>query len=349
MMRIIDLRSDTVTQPTDEMRQAMFEAPVGDDVFGDDPTVNKIESMAASILGKEAALFVTSGTMGNLVSLLTHCMRGDEIILGNQSHIFLNEAGGSSALGGIHPRIIANQPDGTLAIDDIEAAVREVNIHYPPSRLICLENTHNRCHGAALTSTYMESVEKLARHYGLAVHLDGARIFNAAIALGVEAKELARNADSLTFCLSKGLSAPVGSIICGTKDFIARARHNRKRLGGGMRQAGVLAAAGIVALEKMVERLAEDHENARILAEGMSVIPGLRVKPEMVKTNIVYCDLVSPHITSAEFLRRVNKKGVKFLSTGKDCFRLLTHYGITRTDIDITLAALKEAMTYPEA
>jgi len=253
-MTEIDLRSDTVTLPSPAMRRAMFEAELGDDVFGDDPTVNRLQDLAAERIGKEESLFVASGTMGNLTALLTHCRRGDEAIMGNRAHTFLFEAGGSAALGGIHPHTLPNQPDGTLRLEDIEAAIRAENVHYPRTRLICLENTHNRCGGAALRPEYSDAVGELAHARGLALHLDGARVFNAAVALDVDVRELTRAADSVQFCLSKGLAAPVGSMLCGTAEFIAEARRWRKMLGGGMRQAGVLAAAGIEALENMVDR-----------------------------------------------------------------------------------------------
>ena len=237
----------------------------------------------------EAGLLVVSGTMGNITSVLTHCARGEEVILGDCAHIFLNEAGGMSALGGIFPHTIPNQPDGTLRLDAIEAAIRADNIHFPRTRLICLENTHNRCYGAPLTPEYTAAVVALAKRRGLSVHLDGARIFNAAVALGVDCRELTRGVDSVNVCLSKGLAAPVGSVICGSRDFIARARRTRKMLGGGMRQAGIIAAAGIVALETMIDRLAEDHANARRLAEGIAAIRGLATDPARVQTNILYC------------------------------------------------------------
>jgi threonine aldolase len=245
-MRIVDLRSDTLTKPTPAMRQAMAEAEVGDDVFGEDPTVNRLEEMAAERLGKEGGLFVASGTMGGMVCHMAHCQRGDEIIIGDKSHTFLFEQGGSATVAGIHPRTVPNQPDGKLALDEIEAAIRPDNDHFPRTRAILLENTHNLCNGYPLDFDYMQKVGELARRYGLKVHVDGARLFNAATALDVNANELVAEADSVSFCLSKGLAAPVGSVVCGTKDFIARARRARKVLGGGMRQAGVLAAAGIV-------------------------------------------------------------------------------------------------------
>src|SRR5512136_2076264 len=313
--RIVDLRSDTVTQPTQEMREAMFRAEVGDDVLGDDPTVNRLEVMAAERMGKEAALFVASGTMGNLVALLTHCQRGHEIILGDQSHTFINEAGGAAALGGIHPRTVKNQPDGTLALSDIEAAIRRENVHYPRTRLICLENTHNACFGTPLTAEYMQAVGNRAGSHGLKLHVDGARIFNAAVALGVEAKELAAPADSIQFCLSKGLGAPVGSLLCGSREFIHEARRNRKIVGGGMRQVGVLAAAGIVSLTKMVDRLAEDHANARRLMQGIAEIPGLAAEP--VHTNIVYFRFApETQMTEAEFVQALGERRVRLLAMG---------------------------------
>ena len=265
-MKVIDLRSDTVTKPTPEMREAMYRAEVGDDVYGEDPTVNRLEAMAAQRMGKEAALFVASGTMGNLVALLTHCGRGDEVILGDRSHSFLFEQGGMAALGGITPWPVPNQPDGTMRLEDIERAIRGDNVHFPRTRLICLENTHNMCNGAPLTAEYTAQVAELAHARGLRVHVDGARIFNAAAALNVGVQELVQEVDSVTFCLSKGLCAPVGSVLCGSADFVAEARRARKVVGGGMRQAGILAAAGIVALEQIADRMGEDHTRARRLA-----------------------------------------------------------------------------------
>jgi threonine aldolase len=246
-MEFVDLRSDTVTQPTPAMRAAMAKAEVGDDVYGEDPTINRLQEMAAEMMGKEAGLFVASGTMGNLAGVLAHCQRGDEAIVGNKAHTFLFEAGGISALGGVHSCQLPNQPDGSLALEDIEAAIRPDDPHDPITRLICLENTHNRCGGTYQTPDYMNQVSEFAHERGLHVHLDGARIFNAAAAQGIKAKELAAPVDSVTFCLSKGLCAPVGSVLCGSKEYIRKAHRLRKMLGGGMRQAGILAAAGIVA------------------------------------------------------------------------------------------------------
>uniref|UniRef100_A0A7C4XA63 Low-specificity L-threonine aldolase n=1 Tax=candidate division WOR-3 bacterium TaxID=2052148 RepID=A0A7C4XA63_UNCW3 len=340
-MKIIDLRSDTVTLPTKRMREAIFNAELGDDVFGEDPTVNKLEKLAAEIVGKEAGLLVSSGTQGNLVSILTHCSRGDEVILGNLSHTFLNEVGAISALGGIHPHTVVNQKDGTMNLDDIKSAIRGNNIHFPRTRLICIENTHNRCFGSPLTAEYTNVVCELAHKYNLKVHLDGARIFNAAVALNVDVKELTKNVDSLSFCLSKGLSAPIGSVVCGPKDFIAEARRYRKMLGGGMRQAGIIAAAGLIAIEEMIERLKEDHENARLLAEGISRIPKLSIDLERVRTNIIYFDVIDEKITSEILLPRMDSNGIKFLSTAPNRFRMVTHYGITREDVEIVIEVLK--------
>ncbi|MHC4460759.1 MAG: low-specificity L-threonine aldolase [Planctomycetota bacterium] len=343
-MKMIDLRSDTVTLPTAAMREAVYHAELGDDVFGEDPTVNRFEEMAAERMGKEAGLLVVSGTMGNLVCILTHCARGEEVILGDRSHTFLYEAGGMSALGGIHPHIISNQPDGTMRLEDIEAAIRGSNVHFPRTRLICLENTHNRCSGSVLAPEYIDSVAALAESHGLSVHLDGARIFNAAVALGVDVKELTRRVDSVSFCLSKGLSAPVGSVVCGSSEFIAEARRTRKVLGGGMRQAGVIAAAGITALEEMVDRLAEDHINARRLAEGIARIQGLSIDPAGTQTNIVYFELVSEQLTAEELVTGLGKKGIRLLCIGPSRLRMVTHHGIGSEDIDAALAALGEVM-----
>ena len=343
-MKMIDLRSDTVTLPTPTMREAMCRAEVGDDVFGEDPTVNRLEEMAAERMGKKAALFVVSGTMANLVCLLTHCGRGDEFILGHIAHTFLYEAGGSAALGGLHPHTISNQPDGTLDLGDVEAAIRGDNIHFPHTRLICLENTHNRCGGAALSVEYTHSLCELAHSRHIAVHLDGARIFNAAIALGVDVEELTRNVDSVAFCLSKGLSCPVGSLVCGSADFVAEARRNRKMVGGGMRQAGIIAAAGVVALEEMIDRLAEDHANARRLAEGLAEIAGLSIDLERVQTNIVYFDLLDGGLEPDQFLARLGQGGVKVSSTGPRRFRAVAHYGIEAEDIEKALAVVRRVV-----
>jgi len=342
---MIDLRSDTVTLPTPRMRDAMARAELGDDVFGEDPTVNRLQEMAAERMGKEAALFVASGTMANLVSLLTHCGRGDEAIMGTMAHTFLFEAGGVSALGGIHVRTVPNLPNGMLDPAEVEAAVRDPhNVHYPRSRVVVLENTHNRCGGAVLSPEQMHAVAAVAHAHGLKLHLDGARIFNAAVALGVPASRLAAEADSVSFCLSKGLACPVGSLICGSKEFIAEARRIRKAVGGGMRQAGVLAAAGIVALEEMIDRLAEDHANARLLAEAIAGIPGLAIDPQTVMSNIVIFEVTSPKVTPAQLSARLLELGVKINPIEGRKMRAVTHYGIERRDVEQAIAALRTVM-----
>ena len=341
---MIDLRSDTVTLPTPAMRRAMAEAQVGDDVYGEDPTVNRLQELAAERMGTEAALFVVSGTMANLVSILSHCGRGDEVIMGHLSHTFLYEAGGSAVLGGVHHYTVPNQADGTLRLEDIEAAIRPDNVHFPRTRLICLENTHNRCGGVALTPEYTDAVCELAHGHGLRVYLDGARIFNAAIALGVDVRELTRNVDSVSFCLSKGLSAPVGSLVCGSADFIAEALRWRKMVGGGMRQCGVLAAAGIVALEEMVDRLAEDHINARRLAEGIAGLPGIEIDPAEIQTNLVYFAVVSERISASQLVTALDERGIKVSALDPTHIRAVTHYGIDAADIEATIAAIDEVM-----
>ncbi len=343
-METIDLRSDTVTMPTPTMREAMYRAEVGDDVYGEDPTVNRLERLAADRLGKEAALFVVSGTMGNLVALLTHCGRGDEVILGDQSHTFLFEQGGMAALGGITPYAVPNQSDGTLQLDDVEAAIRPDNPHFPVTRLLCLENTHNMCNGTPLPIEYMAQAAQLARSHGLKTHLDGARVFNAAVALNVEAQEIVREVDSVMFCLSKGLCAPVGSMVCGSADFIARARRTRKVVGGGMRQAGIIAAAGIIALEEMVDRLADDHVRAKHLAEGLTQIGGIEVAP--VTTNILYFETTEVQKSPEEIEAALRERGVLVNSRGGGRFRAVTHYGIDDADIQRAIRALRDAVQH---
>jgi len=340
----VDLRSDTVTQPTPGMRRAMAEARVGDDVFGEDPTVIELEEMAAGRTGKEASLLVASGTMANLVCQLSHCQRGDEMILGDQSHMFYYEQGGSSALGGIHPHTVPNQPDGRLSEEAVENAVRADDVHFPVTRLIALENTHNRCSGSPLSPEYTHAVGEIARRNGLALHIDGARIFNAAISLGVPVRDLTADADSVSFCLSKGLCAPVGSLVCGSREFVNRARRIRKVLGGGMRQAGVLAAAGIVALDEMVDRLAEDHDNARYLADGLAGISGLQIDPDLVRTNIVFIGITGGNRSAGTIVRALEKEGVRTLAVGPYKIRAVTHYPIQKENIDHTIDAFARVM-----
>ena len=339
-MKVIDLRSDTVTHPTPEMRKAMFEAKVGDDVYREDPTVNRLEMMAAGMIGKEAALFTTSGTQSNLIAVLTHTKHGDEIIVGDEAHIFWYEVGGAAVLGGVIMHTVPTDNCGRLNLDDIDRAIRSNDIHYPETTLLCLENTHNRCGGAVLTTDYTDEVCNLAHRRGLRVHLDGARIFNAAIALGIPACALSQNSDSVALCLSKGLSAPVGSLLCGSKDFVERARKFRKMLGGGMRQAGVIAAAGIVALETMVDRLAEDHANARRLAQGLAGIEGITLAQDDIPTNIVMFHL-SPELSVVEFVEGLDRAGIKIgLRDGRP-FRAVTHRMVSSSDIDEALTRIE--------
>ncbi len=341
-MNPVDLRSDTVTQPTGEMRSAMASAPVGDDVYGEDPTVNRLQELAAHIMGKEAALFVASGTMGNMVAILTHCTRGDEAIMGNLAHTYVYEGGAVAALGGIQPCILPNQPDGTLELAAIRAAIRDDDPHYPTSRLVVLENTQNLCGGVPLTAEYTRAVAELAHERGLALHVDGARIFNAATALGVEARELAGPADSVMFCLSKGLCAPVGSLVCGSKEFIRRAIRIRKQVGGGMRQAGILAAAGIIALEQMTRRLGEDHARAKRLARDLQGTRGLNVAPAVPPTNMVFADLTDAFPgTSGELAARMAECGVRIDTAGPRRIRLVTHNEVDDAALELTVKAFK--------
>ncbi len=338
---MIDLRSDTVTQPTPAMREAMAGAEVGDDVYGEDPTINRLQVMAAERMGKEAAIFVPSGTMGNLASVLAHCGRGDEIILGDKSHIFLNEQGGMAALGGIVPHTVPNQPDGTLKPDDVISAIRGDNPHYPRSRLICLENTQNTCNGAPLSPDYVAHIASIAHDNHLALHIDGARIFNAAAALQVPAIRLVEGADSVTFCLSKGLCAPVGAMICGDAEFIAKAHRARKVLGGGMRQAGILAAAGIVAMEQMTERLGEDHKHAQQLRNAFAAVPWIETGP--AQTNIFYFNLCEDApMTGAQLAAKLKEKGILLPNRGPGSFRVVTHYWVDDTATNTVVQAITE-------
>jgi threonine aldolase len=345
-MEYIDLRSDTVTHPTPAMREAMARAEVGDDVYGDDPTVNRLQEMAAAMLGKEAGLFVASGTMGNLAAILAHCGRGDEVILGDKAHTFLYEAGGISALGGVHSHQVTNQPDGTLLLEDILAAIRSNDAHFPPTRLVALENTHNRCGGVVLNQEYTREVGRLCKDNNLILHLDGARVFNAAVALGLPVKELVEPADSVTFCLSKALCAPVGSVLCGSQDFIQRAHRIRKQLGGGMRQAGILAAAGIVALETMIDRLAEDHARAKRLAQGLAGIPGIKLDPGTPYTNMIFLSLSDEvPLSTKEVASALEKHGVRVGATGSRRFRLVTHYWIDDTSVERAVQVFSQVLS----
>lgn len=346
-MNYIDFRSDTVTKPTPEMRDAMARAEVGDDVYGDDPTINRLQEMAAEKLGKEAGLFVPSGTMGNLAAILAHCNRGDEVIMGARSHTFLHEGGGISTLGGVHSCQLREQADGSLALEDVEAALRYPDDdHEPISRLIEIENTHNACGGVWQTPAYIRSLAEFAHERGLIVHMDGARVFNSAVAQGIDVKELTRPVDSVTFCLSKGLCAPAGSVLCGSHEFIRKARRMRKHLGGGMRQAGILAAAGIVALETMIDRLGEDHLRARTLAEGLSEIPGIVLDPGSPATNMIFFNLApSIKLSVDEIARAMLDQGILVNASGPRRFRLVTHYWISDADVEAVVAAFKQVFT----
>lgn len=334
----LDFRSDTVTRLTKEMRDAAYNADVGDDVFRDDPRVNELEKVSAEVLGKEAALFVTSGTQGNAVSLLSHTRRGDEVILEEGSHIYLNEVGGLAVMGQLMARTIKGEK-GWMRPDLIEAAIRGDNIHHPRTSLLCIENTHNTAGGIALTLDQMKLNWEVAKDHDLGVHLDGARVFNAAVALGVEAKEIARYCDTVQVCLSKGLSAPVGSIVAGSYELIEKARKYRKMLGGGMRQAGIIAAPGIIAITKMVDRLEEDHKNAKILGEGLQEL-GVKVINE-VQTNMVYIDLTSIAWSAEDWINACKKLGWK-TRAGDKSTRLVTHYGIEEEDVRDFLRGLKD-------
>lgn len=337
-MRTIDYRSDTKSLPTPEMRRAMAEAELGDDVAGEDPTVNRLEAMAAEMLGKEAAVLVSSGTQGNLVSILAQCQRGDEIIIGDKSHIFNAESGGASVLGGVALHPLPNDDRGMIDPAAVEKAIRPDDVHYAPTRMIALENTHNAAGGAVLTPEDTASVADVAHANGISFHVDGARIFNAAVQLETPVSELVKDADTVSFCLSKGLGAPVGSLLCGTNEVIQEARRWRQMLGSGMRQAGIIAACGIVALEN-VDRLAEDHSNARRLASGLAEIPGIEIEPERLPTNLLFFEVTNNR--SSEMARRLGERGVKVGERAGTAWRLATHHEITPDDIDYTLAAFQ--------
>jgi len=340
MHDVVDLRSDTLTLPTPEMREAMARAEVGDDVWEEDPTVQRLEVLAAERTGKDAALFVPSGTMGNLVSILAHTRPGQEVILDLDSHIFNYEVASAAVIGGVQTRPVPTER-GFLSPDQVREAIRPANIHTPPTGLVCLENTHNRHGGTACTPEEIRDVAEVAHARGIPVHLDGARIFNAAVALRRDVAEFTRPVDSVMFCVSKGLSAPVGSLVCGSRGFIARARRLRKMLGGGMRQVGVLAAAGIVALEKMVDRLAEDHAHARRLADGLATLHGIRIDPTKVQTNIVIFFLDPPGGVEG-LVAGCTARKVKIHAIGPAAIRCVTHKDVDREDIDRGLEAFRE-------
>jgi len=337
--RLVDLRSDTVTKPTPAMRAAMASAEVGDDVLGDDPTVKRLEAIAAERLGKEAALFVPSGTMANLVSLLSYCSRGDEAIVGSQAHVLQVEVGGAAGLAGVQLRPAANDERGRMEPAEVRRLVRAPQTYGPRTAAIFMENTHNICNGAALPASYAAELAAIAHGAGAALHIDGARIFNAAVALETTAAALAQAADSVSFCLSKGLSCPIGSLICGSAEFSERARRVRRTVGGAMRQVGIIAAAGIVGLDEMVDRLADDHANARLLADGLAAIAGIAIDPALVQTNLVFFEPAG--INGAALAQGLRDRGV--LSSGSSArLRMVTHHGIEREDVEYVLENVRE-------
>jgi threonine aldolase len=336
---LIDLRSDTVTLPTEEMLEAIKHVNLGDDVYGEDPTVNKLQIMAAEKMGKEAALLVPSGTQANLTSLMSNCNRGELVLLEAESHIYWYEVGGVSAIAGLLPWTIKTDT-GAFEPEQIEASLRPENIHYPVPSLVCVENTHNRYGGLIITPKQLEAINETAKKHSLKVYMDGARIFNASVALNVDVKEFTKHVDNLMFCLSKGLSCPVGSIIVGSNDFIKKARKTRKLLGGGMRQAGIIAAPGIIALEKMIERLKIDHNNARLLAEKIAKIRGVNIDIRNVQTNMVTFEL-DPSINCDNFLLGLRKDGILALAQAKNRVRMVTHRGIEREHIETTICAIE--------
>ena len=339
--RSIDLRSDTVTQPTEKMRDAMRNAEVGDSMRGDDPTMNRLEELAAEKARKEAAIFVPSGTMGNLVCLIAHTRPGDEVIFEANAHIYYYEVGGFAAVAGLAARIVPGKY-GIMAPEDLEAALRPSSPYYPSPRLLCIENTHNRGFGNAIRPKEVEAMAAVARKHGLAVHIDGARIFNAAIALGVDVEELTICGDSVQFCLSKGLSSPVGSIVAGSHEFIERARRARKLVGGDLRQSGVLAAAGIISLNEMIERLVEDHQNAVLLADGLKTVPRLRVCLPPIPTNMVFSDTTELGMEASEFSDRMSRQGVLCTMQGPYRVRMVTHRHIRPIDVEMAVEAARE-------
>ena len=340
-MKWIDLRSDTVTKPTEKMRQAMYKAEVGDDVYRDDPTMLELEYKAARKLGKEAALFVPSGTMGNQVAVLTHTQRGDEIILEEDSHIFINEVAGIAVLSGVQARTLKGV-SGAFDAKDVEKAIRDENIHYPKTSLICMENTHNKAGGKVIPLEKMKEVYEVGQKHRIPIHLDGARIFNASTYLNVDVKEISQYTDSINFCLSKGLCAPIGSILVGTNDFIDKARKNRKLLGGGMRQAGILAAAGIIALDEMTLRLQEDHDHAKLLAQELADIPGIKIDADGVQTNIIMLDIAGMGLNGDQLAEHLKKENILINGSKDGEIRLVTHAFLTKEDIMVVLSAIKK-------
>lgn len=341
-MPAVDLRSDTLTMPSPGMRKAMAEAELGDDVFGEDPTVNRLQEVAAERLGKEASLFVSSGTMGNLLGVLTLCQAGEEVITEATSHTFLYEAAGAARVGGVQIMPVATEY-GILSPEQIVDRIRPDDPHAPRTAAVVFENTHNRQGGVTWPLPALQSASRAAHEHGISVHLDGARIFNAALASGADVKEIAACADTLTFCVSKGLGAPVGSLFCGPADKVRQAVRFRKMLGGGMREVGVLAAAGLFALEHMVDRLAEDHSNARTLAEGLAELPGAEVDLDRVQTNLVFLRLTG--MRAQHFVAEIRKQDVLAGATGPDTVRMVTHYGIEPADVQQALKACSDVLS----
>ena len=336
-MKAIDIRSDTVTKPTEEMRMAMYRAEVGDDVCGDDPTVIELERLSAEVTGKEAALFVPSGTFGNQLALFTHCNRGNEVILDNSCHIVEHEAGASSVIAGVQLRTVIC-PDGVLIPEDIDSRIRKVvDQHFPKTGLICMENTHSS--GRVIKLEKMKAVYDKAQEYDIPIHLDGARLFNAAVALNIDASEITKYCDSVMFCLSKGLGAPVGSILAGSTKFIEKARFKRKIMGGGMRQAGVIAAPGIIALTKMVKRLKEDHQNAKMLADMLDNINGVNLFKDMLDINMIFFTL-DTEINVEEFTKYFSTRNIKVYPPEEGIFRFVMNYGVSVDDLQFIAKTL---------
>ncbi|MCE5296810.1 MAG: threonine aldolase, partial [Euryarchaeota archaeon] len=332
------------TVPTKEMLESILDSRLGDDVEREDGTVNQLQEKAASLFGAEAAMLVPSGTQGNLVAMLTHCRRGDEIILESEAHMYYYEVGGMSALVGAIPRLIQGKR-GVFTGKDVETAIRAYDpLHYPPSTLVEIENTHNRAGGCCWTPSQVEGVSKVAKDHGMKVHMDGARIFNAAIALDVKVSDYMRHVDSISFCLSKGLCCPIGSLLVGSNDFIDRARTNRKMVGGGMRQAGIIAAPGLVALDKMVARLKDDHDNAKVLAKGLSKISGVEIDMKTVQTNIVIANVKGTGMNSDAFVELCSKQGIRIFSFGPETVRFVTHHGIEKDDIETTISRIEASL-----
>jgi threonine aldolase len=345
MARTVELRSDTFTLPTESMRAAMAAAEVGDDVWDEDPTIHRLQQRAAAMVGKEASLFVPSGTMGNLCALLSHTQPGQEVLVEIDSHIFQNEVAGASVVGGLQLRPLES-PDGRLTPEQVRGAIRQPDIHEPVTGLLCLENTHNRKGGICLSPAQTAAVSDVAHEAGFPVHLDGARVFNAAVAQRVDVRQLTDPVDSVMFCLSKGLSAPVGSMLAGSNDFVERARRMRKMLGGGMRQAGIVAAAGLVALDEMVDRLGEDHANARRLAQGLSGLPGVDIDLLRVETNMVFGEC-RPPLTARSFIERCREVGVLLDQASPYRWRMVTHRGVSVEDVDYAVEAIRRAFGVP--